>query len=126
MHLNKSPRHFDSEFYFIEIINFQDFFLLTVNAIPTLYTFSYRSIFGRNSLASYWSGQQALASRICKLYVGIIDHWPILRCLGLLKPQKQVSQLLSLGNYIPHWITVVTIAKMVGSTHCKLKAYFSH
>jgi hypothetical protein len=62
-------------------------------------------------------GSRALLFGICKLYVGIFDHWPILRCLGLIKHQKQASQLLSLGNYIPHWITVVMIAKMVKAKH---------
>jgi hypothetical protein len=36
-----------------------------------------------------------LAGGLSKFYAGNFDHWPILCCLGLVRHQQQVNQLIS-------------------------------
>jgi hypothetical protein len=42
----------------------------------------------------------SLTERMCKFYACIFDQWPILRCVGLVRHQRQATQLLSMGNDI--------------------------
>jgi hypothetical protein len=61
-------------------------FFLNLSDAPFYYVIGVY-IFCQNSLASYWSGQQALASYSLEEFsisnASIFDHWSMLRCVGL-------------------------------------------
>ncbi len=54
---------------------------------------------------------------ICKLYPRTLEHWPILRCLILVRHQQQANQLFSLDNYTAH-----VYCLKLGGRICKLYA----
>ncbi len=54
------------------------------------------------SVAGLWF---PLAGRMRNFFAGILDQWPILRCLRLAGHHRQATQLLSLGNDAPHVIS---------------------
>ncbi len=79
-----------------------------VNAKPTPLDYVigvYLVIFSRFLLVSAASLWFPLDGQMCNFYAGIFDHWLILRWLGLVRHQRQATQLLSLFKYAPRVIS---------------------
>jgi hypothetical protein len=104
----------------------EDIFLyfLPFNGNPTHSALSrYYLAFIQNSLAYKWSGQQALAChvRICTFYATIIDRWPILFSLLLVRHHQQTNQFLSLGMYTPQVTRDHKFFKKIGIAYEKFE-----